>query len=276
MEDLANFARLIEALRPWLTHLVIVGGWAHRLHRLHPLAASQEYQSLRTRDVDLAFSPSAPLEGDLRNALKQAGFEEELSGEHTPPVTHYYLGEGNGGFYAEFLTVKEGSGLRRDGKPDLTVSKAGITAQKLRHLELLLEAPWKVQMGGETPMPVEGSVELVVPNPVSFIVQKLLIHKRRDDNKKAQDVLYIHDSLELFGASLDKLHKVWEGEVRPTMSPKTARRALATASELFENVTDTIRNAARIPQDRTLQPENVRAATQYGLEELFRGGLSHS
>ena len=124
-------------------------------------------------------------------------------------------------------------------------------------------------------MPVEGSVELVVPNPVSFIVQKLLIHKRRDDNKKAQDVLYIHDSLELFGASLDKLHKVWEGEVRPTMSPKTARRALATASELFENVTDTIRNAARIPQDRTLQPENLRAATQYGLEELFRGGLSH-
>ena len=165
MEDLANFARLIEALRPWLTHLVIVGGWAHRLHRLHPLAASKEYQSLRTRDVDLAFSPSAPLEGDLRNALKQAGFEEELSGEHTPPVTHYYLGEGNGGFYAEFLTVKEGSGLRRDGKPDLTVSKAGITAQKLRHLELLLEAPWKVQMGGETPMPVEGSVETGCAQP---------------------------------------------------------------------------------------------------------------
>jgi hypothetical protein len=60
-------------------------------------------------------------------------------------------------------------------------------------------------MGGETPMPVEGSVELVVPNPVSFIVQKLLIHKRRDDNKKAQDVLYIHDSLELFGASLGQV-----------------------------------------------------------------------
>jgi len=102
MEDLANFARLVEALRPWLTHLVIVGGWAHRLHRFHPLATSQEYQSLRTRDVDLAFSPSAPLEGDLRNALKQAGFEEELSGEHTPPVTITTWARGMVGYVQSF------------------------------------------------------------------------------------------------------------------------------------------------------------------------------
>jgi hypothetical protein len=56
------------------------------------------------------------------------------------------------------------------------------------------------------------------------------------------------------------------------MSPKTATRALATASELFENVTDTIRNAARIPPDRNLQPENLRAAAQYGLNEVFGVG----
>lgn len=272
MEDLANFARLIEAVRPWLTHLVIVGGWAHRLYRFHPFATFQEYQPLRTRDVDLAFSLNAPLEGNLSHALKQAGFDEELSGEHTPPVTHYYLGPEGAGFYAEFLTVKQGSGLKRDGKPNVTVSKAGITAQKLRHLELLLATPWKVQVGPENKVPVEGAVDLVVPNPVSFIVQKLLIHKHRDAGKKAQDVLYIHDTLELFGASLDKLRTVWEGEVRPKMSPKTAKRALATISELFEDVTDTIRNAARIPQDRNLQPENLRAATLYGLKDVFGHG----
>jgi hypothetical protein len=33
MEDLTNFARLIEAIRPWLAHVGIVGGWAHRLYR---------------------------------------------------------------------------------------------------------------------------------------------------------------------------------------------------------------------------------------------------
>jgi len=268
MEDLANFARLVEAIRPWLPQLIIVGGWAHRLYRFHPLATAQEYEPIRTRDVDLAFSPDAPLDGDLREALRKARFNEELSGESTPPVTHYQLGQEDAGFYAEFLTEKKGSGVRRDGRPDVTVLKAGITAQKLRHLGLLLEAPWLVPVGAET-MPVTRTVDLLVPNPVSFIVQKVLIHKHRDEKKKAQDVLYIHDALELFGASLDKLRTVWEDEVRPKMPARTATRAMATTTKLFENVTDVIRDAARIPQDRRLQPENIRAATQYGLEEIF-------
>jgi hypothetical protein len=165
--------------------------------------------------------------------------------------------------------VKQGSGIKRDGKPDVTVSKAGITAQKLRHLELLLATPWKVEVGPENRVPIEGAVDLLVPNPVSFIVQKLLIHKHRDADKKAQDVLYIHDTLQLFSASLDKLRTVWEDEMRPKIGPKTTKRAMITTSELFEKVTDTIRRASRIPTDRRLQPENVRAAIQYGLEEIF-------
>ena len=268
MEDLANFARLIEAMRPWLIHLVIVGGWAHRLHRFHPLATDQEYQPLRTRDVDLAFSPTAPLDGDLSQALSKAGFEQELSGEFTPPVIHYRLGEEDTGFFAEFLTVKKGDGLRRDGQPDLTVSKAGITAQKLRHLELLLEAPWKVYIAADR-VPVDRPVDLIVPNPVSFIIQKLLIQKHRDAEKQAQDTLYIHDTLELFGASLEELRNIWENNVRPTMVDKTARRAIAAGSDQFEKVTDVIRQAARIPQDRRLEPENLRAAVRYGLGEMF-------
>jgi hypothetical protein len=69
MEDLANFARLVEAIRPWLPHLVIVGGWAHRMHRFHPLATSQEYQPLRTRDVDLAFSLNATSSSPVASAI---------------------------------------------------------------------------------------------------------------------------------------------------------------------------------------------------------------
>lgn len=268
MEDLANFARLVEAIRPWLGHVVIVGGWAHRLHRLHPLATAQDYQPLRTRDVDLAFSPDAPLHGDLRKALNKAGFKEEFSGEHTPPVTHYRLGEEDAGFYAEFLTVKKGSNLTRSGKRDLTVVKAGITAQRLRHLDLLLEAPWHIRIMPKT-MPITRSAELLVPNPVSFIVQKLLIHKRRDTQKKAQDILYIHDTLELFGASLDQLQTVWKEEVRPRLPTRTANRATVIAAELFGDVTDVIREAARIPQDRRLQPNTLRATIQRGLEEAF-------
>jgi hypothetical protein len=35
--DVEYFARLVDALEPWLDQVVIIGGWAHRLYRLHPL-----------------------------------------------------------------------------------------------------------------------------------------------------------------------------------------------------------------------------------------------
>lgn len=125
MEDSGSFARLIDAIRPWLSHLVIVGGWAHRLHRLHPLANAPQYQPLRTRDADIAFSENAPLDGDLRAALSNADFKEDFSGDDTPPVTHYRLGDEDAGFYAEFLTPLRGDGLKRNGQPDVTMEKAG-------------------------------------------------------------------------------------------------------------------------------------------------------
>lgn len=46
--DVEYFARLIEALDPWLDQVVIIGGWAHRLYRLHPLAQPLDYQPLGT------------------------------------------------------------------------------------------------------------------------------------------------------------------------------------------------------------------------------------
>ena len=101
MEDFAALARLVDALRPWLGHLVFVGGWAHRLHRFHPLASAPAYQPIRTRDADIALSIHAPLDGDLRSSLRRAGFQEDFSGSHRPPVTHYRLGAEDGGFYAE-------------------------------------------------------------------------------------------------------------------------------------------------------------------------------
>jgi hypothetical protein len=271
MDDAAAFARLIQALRPWLGNLVIVGGWAHRLHRLHPLAGTPTYAPLRTRDVDLALSLHAPVAGDIRGALERAGFERQFLGSDTPPVTHYGLGDKDAGFYAEFLVPLHGSERKRDGTPDVTASKAGVNVQKLRHLDLLLVAPWSVEIGPEREIAFDYPIEILVPNPVSFIIQKLLIHDKRKGGKKAQDVLYIHDTLELFGGALDELRAVWVDQVRPGMAARTARQAEKTARALFEQVTDTIREAARIPQDRRLTPEILRAACDYGLQEI--GGL---
>lgn len=269
MEDLRPFTKLIEALRPWLGHVVIVGGWAHRLHRLHPLAVPPQYTPLRTRDADVALSVRVPFAGDIGEALKKAGFEGHVSGEYTPPLTEYRLGDEHGGFHAEFLTPLYGNGFTRNGNPDVTVSISGITAQKLRHLELLLTTPWSIRIGPNAGFPTGDDPDVLITNPISFVVQKLLIHHQRPAHKKAQDLLYIHDTLELFSASLGPLHTMWAEELRPAMHVKTAKRAQEISRQVFAHVTDDVREAALIPQDRRLTPDHLRAVCALGLEQIF-------
>lgn len=272
MDNLADIARLIEALRPWLGHLIIVGGWAHRLHRFHGMANPPSYSPLLTRDADVAFSLKAPLVGDIGVALTAAGFREEFLGEHTPPVIHYRLGGDDQGFYAEFLAPLSGDGLKRNGARDQMITKAGVTAQKLRYLDLLLTSPFHVTLGISVAVPVAAPAEVLVPNPVSFIAQKLLIQKRRPPEKQAQDALYIHDTLDLFGRHLEELNVIWVENVRPTLAAKTATNVERIYKEQFGEVTDVIRNAVRIPQDRTITPNRMQSACAYGLEEIFRAG----
>jgi hypothetical protein len=248
--------------------VVIVGGWAHRLYRHHPLAEPPTFLPLLTRDADVAISPDEPMHGDIAAALAAAGFVQELTSEHTPPISRYWLADA-GGFYAEFLAPLHGSVVKRGGKLDLTVRKAGVTAQRLRHVDLLQKYPFAVTLGSAVGFPIEPVAEVLLPNPVSFIAQKLLIHQRRDLGKRAQDVLYIHDTLFLFASHLDDLREIWKEDVQPALPLITATRVARLARERFREVDDVIRTAARIPQDRTLRPERIRAACAAGLEEIF-------
>ena len=272
MDDFVPFARLLDALRPWLGQVVIIGGWAHRLHRFHPLAHSPAYQVVRTKDADVAFSLSAPLTGDIAAALSSAGFQKHFSGEYTPPITEYRLGSDDNGFYVEFLVPLHGSEVKRSGEPDVTVAKAGVNAQKLRHLDLLLVNPWPLRLVPERGLPVQSPVEVMVPNPVTFMAQKILIRKYRQPDKQAQDALYIHDTLELFGGELRALRALWREKIRPSLPEKTAKAFERLQREQFASVSDVIRNAARIPQDRVLRPERMQAACTFGLDEIFGSG----
>ncbi|HEX6746894.1 MAG TPA: GSU2403 family nucleotidyltransferase fold protein [Longimicrobium sp.] len=269
MNDLPEFARLIEALRPWLGQLVVAGGWAHRLHRFSSLTDPPLHEPVVTLDADLVFALNDAPQGNMASALKAAGFHKMFFGEHTPPVSRYALGREKHGFYAEFLAPLAGSGFTRTGRPDATVAKAGITAQKLRYVDLLLVHPLRVTIGSEVGFPLSAPAEVRVSNPVSFIAQKLLIHTERTADKRAQDVVYIHDTLELFARHLATLAEVWREQVRPSLQPRTAATVERLARERFRVVDDVIRRAARIPPRRTLVPETVRAVCAYGLETIW-------
>jgi hypothetical protein len=268
MNDRETFARLVEALAPWGDRMVFIGGWAHRLYRLHQMAARLAYQPLATLDADVAFGNREQFDGDIRNRLREAGFNQQLTGTHQPPVSKYTLGEGGpAGFYAEFLTPLIGREIGRDNTPLATLETAGITAQRLRYLEVLLHTPWEVTL--EADWGVKEPRELRIPNPVSFIVQKLLIHDRRPREKKAQDLLYIHDTLELFAEELDNLAALWRDDVRHTMHENWIRELERTRDRVFGTLNDTLRDAAQMPQDRELDPEQMRAMCFAALGEML-------
>ena len=131
-------------------------------------------------------------EHGLNELMVASNFTEEPSSEFTPPVTHYVLDEPKG-FDVEFLTNLPAGEYRRDGTPNATVAVAGVTALRLHYVRLLLVAPWTVTVRPEDGYPVAAAeVSLRIPNPASYVVQKLLIHKDRK-GKAAKDVLYIHD-----------------------------------------------------------------------------------
>jgi hypothetical protein len=268
MTDEERFARLVEALRPWLDHLVFVGGWAHRLHRALPGLDVPPYQPLMTRDVDLAFAPRSGVIGDMRMALEAHGFHEQLSSDHRPPIASYHCGD-DPSFYAEFLVPLSGSGVRRDGTPDATVIEAGVSAQKLRHLDLLLCAPYSVELSASNAVPVRVSTILKVPNPASFIAQKLLISDTRPPEKRASDLLYVHDTIELFADRLDRVGADW----RACVAPVLARKTLATLGQRVAResvaVSDTLRRAASIVPGRALDPASMRALLADGLAAVF-------
>lgn len=263
MNDVEEFTRLVEALRPWRDDVVFVGGWAHRLYREHPLAHIPAYTPLTTKDADIAFQNRARFDGNIQEALLRAGFKEELLGDNRPPVSHYTLGDESTGFYAEFLTPLSGSGFKRNGDPDATTEIAGVTAQKLRHLEVLLVWPWLVTLSQD------DQFSLSIPNPVSFIVQKMLIRNDRKPGKQAQDLLYIHDTIELFVEQQDVLANLWREHVAGSLTKKQLRAVNEVSKEMFSTVSDTLRDAAIIPQQRALVPERMRSLCSQVFGHIF-------
>src|SRR6058998_1797331 len=195
--ELEAFSKFIGALEPWLGEVVLIGGWAHRLYRRHPLARRLAYLPLITLDGDVAVPPKLKArELSVRKRLLDAGFVEEFVGEDWPPATHYHYGKG-GGFYAEFLSPLVGGEYDRRGKRKATQEVGGISSQLLRYIEILMISPWKVQLGRKNGYPSSPKRKVQIANPTSFLAQKILIHEDRVYKDRAKDLLYIHDTIEV-------------------------------------------------------------------------------
>ena len=110
---------------------------------------------------------------------------------------------------------------------------------------------------------------LLVANPCSYLVQKLLIHDRRKAQDQAKDALYIHDTIELFGGSLATLKAIWSQSVVPTLSSRAKQQASVRIQHLFGTMNDTLRDAARMAVGRRLTSSEIQARCNAGLREIL-------
>lgn len=260
--DVDAFVRLLDALGPWLSQVVIIGGWAHRLYRIHPNAQGLDYPPLMTVDTDVAVPATIQCaEQDIRGRLLAYGFAEELLGDDQPPATHYRLGDGE--FYVEFLTPLRGPEYNRKNRRNATVGVGGIVSQRLRYVDILLYSPWSVDF---EPHGFRGKVQIA--NPVSFLAQKILIHSKRDREDRAKDILYMRDTIEVFGPRLTALRHLWIESVSGQLHERAVRAVSAAGEALFHEVTDDIRRAAEISVGR-VSAEAVRVACRDGFNHVF-------
>jgi hypothetical protein len=189
-------------------------------------------------------------------------------GDDQPPATHYELGEEDGAFCAEFLTPLIGSEYDRKGNRRATAQVGGITSQNLRHVELLLDSPWTVELSQGNGFPFGTARQVRIAHPTRFMAQKLLIDDKRDRRSRAKDILYLHDTIELLGGSLDLLTDEWR-RLRQALSEGAIRTVEGAYDTMFSKITDDIRGAARAAAGRGLTPEGVQELCRAGLRIVF-------
>jgi hypothetical protein len=250
---------------------VIVGGWAAHLLRRHPLARPPDFDPLRTEDLDVAAPPRLSPKGvGLQEVIRQQGFVPDYRSEDRPPVTRYLL-EGGDGFELEFIAPLRGGERRRDGTLDATADLQGVSAQKLRNVELLLVEPVEI------PMPELGTTaHFLVTNPASFILQRLLVLPvRTSTSKRGKDALYIHDTLQLFthGGRVHEEVVQQSQRVCQTFSRKQREQVGMTLKKLSDAVSAPVKEAARIAKESLRpdapSPHAIAVTCRLGLAELM-------
>lgn len=258
-----TLSQALAALAPYFPNLVIIGGTAHRLFPLHPLGVQPSFELLTTEDVDIAVSLELASADDsqLLDALTNAGFQERIGGADKAECT--YVLRSRPTAYLQFLAPLMGSGEKRDGKPDVHMRVAGIQAKKLRAVDLLLHEPWLAMLDAP-----DGAATVPVANPCAYLVQKLVKLHERQGPKLHKDVLYVFDTLTIFG---DKLAELGADARRlvPDLTAKQRRRVRDAIAKYFSATSDACRGAAVLAAS---QRGNPPSAAQ--LADACRMGLA--
>jgi hypothetical protein len=261
--ELEDLALVVTALGAYAEDLILVGGWAHRLFGLHPWARARDWEPLRTNDVDFAVPLDLKERKTLLSALlEQAGFQVDVKSIHTkPPLTRYRRSN----LLVEFVADLKGSATTRKGEAKDVEARAGITAERLRYVYPLQLRPWSPPAGAGPA--VLAAVR--VANPVTYLFQKILVNSRRSPPKDGGDLVYVADTLDVFGDHLDDLASEW-ASVLPLLHTKHVQ-AFREAGAALTKPGDVHRRAERAAAaiGRPRPAADLAALVQFLLARVF-------
>lgn len=158
--ELIRFLSMLDEIG-CLEHVVLIGSWAEFLYERSNMLEGFE-PNIKTMDIDF-------LVRNLRrpNPAVQLAVEAKKRGyliesDRLTRVTKIYSTEG---IEIEFLIGKVGAGLESALKTNL-----GVTAQSLRHMELLLKSTVSVEYMG---------MQVCIPAPEAYAVHKMIVNEER-------------------------------------------------------------------------------------------------
>jgi hypothetical protein len=217
-EELKFLYRVLAAVKSYLDDFLIIGGFASLLYQFHDRAKPASLSSMITYDLDIATAGEIPVRDDalVHQLLLETGLKEELVGASDPPLAKYSLRDGTHSlYYVEFLTPLSGSESRRSATPDLTqLVQPKLSAQKLRYLDLLFQGTWAVCTSSIPALQECPNLVVRIPHPSMFIMQKILISKKRQPRNRAKDFAYIYLTLAFFRGDLKSLAGAYQTLVK--------------------------------------------------------------
>jgi hypothetical protein len=229
MEDaLRDLGACLASLGPYRDRAVLAGGMVPVLYRHMESVREVDRVPLATFDLDIALPAKLAARGQPRIAdlLEGAAFESRLRGSDDPPVAIYqHARHGRDGvapIHVEFLAPLAGPETDRAGEQRRLVEvQRGFHAQALRYIGLLLEHPLIVHSDRVPALHVpKPGIELRVPHPAMFVLQKMLCRDARPVAKRDKDLAYVFDVVTLFASRWAEM-----GEVARDVSSGSAAHA---------------------------------------------------
>ena len=207
-----------------LENLILIGGWCQNVYKVY-FGDPPEISTLRTADVDFLIPNPRKIEKgfDLPRFFKSVGFDEEFS------VMGGYVKYVHPELEIEFLVPELGRGSEKSHE----VKELGVTAQPLRYLTLLGAHTMKTRFCG---------VELVVPEPAAFVLDKLLVARERKKPDKRENDLRAARQI---GEYLlrDRIHEERIGLIFSSLPASWKRRILEEASQCSKDLCDVLKQA---------------------------------